>query len=106
MTNSIAHLSARSREWVEAVRAEYVLEPHYDRLLVLAAETFDQAERARERLAKDGEYITDRFGQLRQHPAVPVLRDCRIAFARLVRELNLDSDGPAESRPPRIAGRY
>ena len=100
-----AHLTAEMRAWVAATAAEYDLEAHHIRLLILAAETYDQAERARKRLVKEGEYVEDRFGQLRQHPAVPVLRDARAAFARLVREIGLD-DSDASTRPPRIAGRH
>lgn len=100
-----AHLSAEMCAWVATVQAEFDLAAHHERLLVLAAETWDQADRARKRLAKEGEYVEDRFGQLRQHPAVPVLRDARAAFARLTREIGLD-DSDASTRPPRIAGRY
>jgi hypothetical protein len=47
---------------------------------------------AREAIKKDGPYFRDRYGQLRPHPAITVERDCRIGFARLVRELGFDRE--------------
>jgi phage terminase small subunit len=97
-----AHLSPASRAWCEAVSAEYALEAHHERLLILAAGAWDQAEDARARLAADGTYLEDRFGMLRPHPAVAVLRDARAAFARLTRELGLDIDTSQPNRPPKV----
>lgn len=95
------HLSIATKKWWRQVASDYKLESHHVRLLTLAAEAWDRSQEARERLAADGTYIEDRFGQLRPHPAVAVERDSRLAFARLVRELCLDDDGPDAPRPPR-----
>lgn len=95
------HLSAASRRWVQAIADEYELDAHHERLLQGAAEAWDRAQEARAQVAKDGPYIEDRFGQLRAHPAVTVQKDALVLFARLVRELNLDS-APDDPRPPRI----
>jgi phage terminase small subunit len=81
------------------VVTEFALEQHHERLLTLAAEAWDQAVAAREELAKVGTYFADRFGQPKAHPAVAVERDARIAFARLVRELDLDSDHSPDPDP-------
>jgi phage terminase small subunit len=99
-----AHLSAASRAWCEEIRATFELEAHHERLLVLAAAAFDQAEDARARLAADGTYVEDRFGQLRLHPAANVLRDARLSFARLVRELGIEPDHSQPNRPPKVRG--
>jgi phage terminase small subunit len=98
------HLRASTRKWWTEIAATYALESHQYRLLTLAAEAWDRAQEARERIAKDGAYLEDRFGQLRAHPGVAVERDARLAFARLVRELALDGDG--SPLLPEIAGRY
>lgn len=94
------HLKAKTKEWFNAVLADYVLEPHHVRLLTLAAQAWDRAEQAREVLAKTGLTFDDRFGQPHARPEVAIERDSRIAFARLVRELGLDYE--VEDRAPSL----
>ncbi|MBM3131735.1 MAG: hypothetical protein FJZ95_01715 [Chloroflexi bacterium] len=97
------HLKAATRRWFGQVLEEYNLEPHHVRLLTLAGESYDRAQQAREIIAQQGLTVTDRFGQVRAHPLLAVERDCRIAFARLLRELSLDIEDPGEpGRPPRL----
>ena len=96
-----AHLEAATRKWFRAVTEEYMLDHHHVRLLILAAESWDRCQQARKILAKEGLTFTDRLGCPRARPEVAVERDSRIAFARLVRELGLDT-APDESRPPRL----
>ncbi|MBN2559397.1 MAG: hypothetical protein JXQ75_00505 [Phycisphaerae bacterium] len=97
------HLRAATRRWWQSVVDEYDLEPHHIQLLTLAAEAWDRCGEAREALAEHGTIYADRFGQPRSRPEVSIERDSRIAFARLVRELALDVNEPAEdSRPPGI----
>ena len=96
------HLRPPTRKWWLAVVRDWSLEAHHIRLLTLACEAFDRGEEARQILKKAGAYYRDRFGQPKEHPALAVERDSRIAFARLLRELDLDTEaGPAVSRPPR-----
>jgi phage terminase small subunit len=97
------YLRPDTRKWFQTVARDFDFEPHHFRLLTSAGEAWDRCQEARERLAKDGAYVEDRFGQLKAHPAVAVERDSRIAFARLLRELALDVDAPGENRPPAIA---
>jgi phage terminase small subunit len=101
------HLRADTREWWASVRADYTLEPHHIRLLTLAAEAWDKNQQAREAIAEHGLTFTDRLGVPRQRPEVAIERDSRLAFARLVRELNLDTSTPSEaySRPPALVTR-
>jgi hypothetical protein len=77
---------------------EYQLEPHHLRLLQAAAECWDRLQQARELLSRDGLVIAGREGGMRPHPAAAIERDCRIAFARLIRELDLDVEPPASNR--------
>ena len=79
----------------------YDLEEHHRRLLQLAAEAFDRTQEAREAISRDGTYVEGRYG-VRAHPAVAVERDSRTAFARLLRELDLDGEPHADPRPPRL----
>ena len=97
------HLRAPTKKWFEQVVNEYTLEPHHLHLLTLACEARDRAEQAREILAREGVTFIDRFGSPRARPEVAVERDSRLAFARLVRELDLDTDAtPDASRPPAL----
>jgi phage terminase small subunit len=98
------HLRGPTRKWFDDVLETYELEQHHRRLLQLAAEAWDRSEQAREALALHGLTFEDRFGQPHARPEVAVERDARLAFARLIRELDLDADPPASpSRPPRLA---
>ena len=96
-----AHLREATRRWWRSVTSAWSLEEHHVKLLTAAAESWDRLQEARERIAKDGAYLQDRFGQLRPHPALAIERDSRIAFARILRELDLDAEPPA-SRPPAL----
>jgi P27 family predicted phage terminase small subunit len=95
------HLRAPTRRWWSSVQADYTLEPHHVRLLTMMAEAWDRCQEAREAIEEHGLVYTDRFGSPKPRPEVAVERDSRIAFARLLRELNLDVDAPDESRIPR-----
>ena len=98
------HLSDEAATWWNSVVEAYDLEPHHLRLLQAAAEAWDRAQQARQALADHGGLtFTDPNGSIRGHPCVAMERDSRTAFARLVRELDLDAGAPAErSRPPAI----
>lgn len=97
------HLQKATRAWWKSVAEDYFLEPHHIRLLTLAAEAWDRTEEARKAVEKYGLTYIDRFDQPRARPEVSIERDSRLAFARLLRELDLDVDPPASaSRPPAI----
>ena len=51
-------------------------------------------------LAGHGMTYVDRFGAPRARPEIAVERDSRFAFARLLRELDLDLKAPADNRRP------
>src|SRR6266700_6391667 len=98
-----AHLATATAEWWLTVLRTWELDEHHVRLLTLAAEAFDRAVQAREVIARKGMTFRDRFGQPKPRPEVAIERDARIAFARLLRELDLDVDGPREEpRPPTL----
>lgn len=93
-------LDAASRRWWRSVTEDFELEAHHLRLLEIACRAWDRAEQARRRIAADGAYLHDRFGQLRAHPAIDVERRARDQFRSMVRELGLDVSPPAETRGP------
>jgi P27 family predicted phage terminase small subunit len=63
-------------------------------LLTVACEAHQRMREAREQVAEDGTTFKDRFGQLRQHPAVAIERDARNDFLRAMRVLNLKVGPP------------
>ena len=97
------HLSARAQGLWRSIVAEFLLAPHQIELLRRACESSDRADQARELLLDEGLTTTDRYGQIKPHPAANIERDSRIAEARLIRELALTPEEPEEphSRPPR-----
>jgi P27 family predicted phage terminase small subunit len=95
------HLSAASKAWWRSVLDTYVLEPHHVHLLRCACESMDRMNQAREALAQHGLTFMNSDGEPRTRPEVQIERDSRLAFARLVRELDLDVEAPLDrSRPP------
>lgn len=95
------HLAAPTRKWFASVVAEYTLDAHHLHLLTLAGEALDRGEQARRILALEGLTYIDRLGNPKARPEVGIERDSRIAFARLLRELGLDS-APEAPRPPSL----
>ena len=100
-----AHLRPDTRAWWQSVHQDYDLEEHHSRLLTLACEAWDRAGQARGILARDGIVIAGREAAARPHPAVAIERDARIAFARLIAQLNLDAEWPADGDAMRAAER-
>jgi P27 family predicted phage terminase small subunit len=98
------HLKGDIAAWWSSVVAEFELEEHWERVLTLACDAWDRAQAAREALDALGTTYTNRFGQPKARPEVAIERDARIAFARLIRELDLEGEPGGEPRPPRRTG--
>jgi len=96
------HLAATTRRWFSDVLESYELEDHHVRILTLAGESWDRGQQARAVLDRDGLTYMSRFDEPRARPEVAIERDCRISFARLIRELGLDTEPPTQTaRPPK-----
>ena len=97
------HISKEAADWWRSVVRNYDMEGHHLRLLQAACEAWDRMQQGREAVASQGITFRAANGDLKANPAVAIERDARVAFARLVRELDLDAEGPADrSRPPAI----
>jgi len=93
----------RGRKFYKFINERFEIhDPHHDRLLIAACKCLDDEARAEKEIKERGSYYTDRFGQPKAHPAYQVIKDCRILFARLMRELQLDNVEPPDNRPPRL----
>ena len=99
----LTHLRPATRKWVADVREAWELDGHHDRLLLSAAETWDRQQQAREAILEHGLTYIDAMNVPHSRPEIAIERDSRLAFARLLRELDLDLDGPkVEKRPPAL----
>ena len=95
------HLSAEASTWWRNVVNDFDLEAHHLHLLQCACEAWDKMSLARREIAAHGSLtFRDNAGNIKSHPANAIERDSRTAFARLVRELDLDAGAPSEARRP------
>lgn len=95
------YLSDTAKSWWRGVVADYELDESSLKLLTEAATAWDRIQQARVLLESAGLTFTDRFGTPRRHPAVGIESEARIAFARLLRELDLEGSPLPDPRPPR-----
>ncbi len=96
------HLKTDTKHWFDQVMTDFELEQHHIRLLVLCCESWDRCEEARKAIKQHGLVFKDRFEQPHARPEIAIERDNRLAFARLLRELDLDVSPPDDSRPPSL----
>ena len=89
-------LRPETREWVENILDEIDMGAHEVRLVLLAAQSWDESQMARQVLATEGMTYLDRWECPRARPEVMIERDARAAYARLIRMLRLD---PPEEEP-------
>ena len=88
------HLSPAMKAWWNSIVAEIDLEPHRLRVLEAACGAWDRMVEARKAVAEHGLTYSSKDGDPRPRPEVAIERDARIAFARLVRDLDLDTPIP------------
>jgi len=96
------HLSKEAKYIFKALCSEYLIEDVAGlRILRVALESFDRAQAAREAIDAEGMTVTDKFGQIKPHPLLPIERDSRAAFLAGLKHLNLDWE-PVKGlgRPP------
>lgn len=91
------HLSPAAAGWWACAVLANRLGERERLLLTAAAESWDRANAARRIVDAEGEVTFDRFGQPRAHPAVAVERDARAAFAKTMREMELQPEAPSDS---------
>jgi phage terminase small subunit len=95
-------LKAAGRKFWNLANAETIFESSHDLArLTMACKCLDDIQAAEQQIKADGVFIKDRYGQPKEHVAAKVIRDNRIIFCRIVRELGLDIDPVPESRLPR-----
>ena len=99
-------LSAIAKRWWRKITADWeAFEEHHLLLLEQALLSFDQAERARKVLKKEGLTFLDRFEQPKARPEAQIETSNRAQFRLLLRELGLDLETGSpedDDRPPRL----
>lgn len=102
MKTATSDLSPAARKWLSAMRKEYEFEPHTEKMLLSAAQLLDRIQQAREAVAREGSYFTDKHGVIRAHPGIKIERDSHALFAVLVGRMKLPVD---EAPVPKKRGR-
>ena len=104
MKNAYGKLREPTKRWYNRYLRTWEFEEHEKRTLLLAAQMWDESQRADDVLQEEGRFILDRFNQKREHPALKAKRDCVAMYFRLVRELGFDIQEPGNRAPTRPGG--
>jgi phage terminase small subunit len=84
-----AELSTAMKHYWKQIVERHELQQHEFRILHLACQASDTCDQARATRAEHGMTYIDGFGAPRLRPEVAIERDGRLAFARLLRDLDL-----------------
>jgi len=96
------NLKEEGQKFYKEQQSVYGMEdPHEVRMLQMAGGCLDEIHESEGQIRKDGRFVKDRYGQIKEHPAGKVIRENRALFLRIIRELGLNVEIP-ESRPPRL----
>jgi len=90
------------RFWKKKLDEVVLSEAHDLERLRMACKCLDEISEAEETVKTEGRFIKDRWQQVKEHPACKSIRDTRIIFCRIIRELSLDLDTGEDSRPPKL----
>jgi phage terminase small subunit len=96
-------LRPATQAWFTSVVSEWRLEAHHIMLLEAAAGAWDRMQAAQAVLDEQGMTFLNQHQCPQTRPEVAIERDSRLAFARLIRELDLDLEPPKshdDFRPP------
>lgn len=98
-------LSFLAKKAWKAIFQEYQIEDAAGlQLLSEYCHALDRAEEARQKIRQEGSTFKDRFGQLRENPAVAIERGSVQTMLSCLRSLNLDIE-PLRDRPGRPPGK-
>ena len=95
---------AGRNQWISIQEQYGIDDPGGLAHLVSACRTEDDIARMRATLERDGDTITDRFGQKREHPLLAAIRGLEAVKRQALKSLNLDIE-PLRDKPGRPGGR-
>ena len=93
-----AHLREETQAWWREMVEKYAMGSQHLKLLLAACESWDLYSDAMTVLRAQGLTFKNRFGQPCTRPEVAIMRDAKLAFVRIVRELNLPGDTPESAQ--------
>jgi P27 family predicted phage terminase small subunit len=95
-------LTGEARSWWRKICSGWQLDDAGFLILQSGLECLMRVREAQAILLKEGIVVTDRFGQLKAHPATVVERDCKAGLLKALRALNLALEplNEAAGRPP------
>ena len=93
------HLSDAAAAWWRTVHDRFELDPHQSIMVGHAAEALDAGERARQTLEAQGQTFLDRFNAPRARPELRIQRQAAELFARICKQLDIDTPSPDQRRP-------
>jgi phage terminase small subunit len=95
-------LNASGKKFWKKILSEFELNETHDlERLCMAAKCLDDLGEAEKRVKKDGMFAVNRYGATVEHTGVKMIRDSRMLFIKIIREMGLDLVVPEDSRPPR-----
>ena len=81
MKTAPEELGIQGKRFWEAVQVEYDLADHHHfEVLYQCSLCLDLVENARQALIKDGDYLKDRYGGVKPHPALKSIKDAQVCF--------------------------
>ena len=97
-----AHLQASGRKFWRLAHSEREFADSHDiTRLDMACGCLDEIAADEARVKVEGAFVSDRFQQVKEHPARRAIRENKALFLKIVRELGLDLVAPSEDRPRR-----
>ena len=95
-------LESPGKKFYKKIMHEYEMEESHDlERLFMACRCLDEISESEKIVKEEGRFILDRFKQKKEHPAAKAIRENKVLFCRIIRELGLDLVVPGDSRPRR-----
>lgn len=95
-------LQADGKKFWKKVLNEYELPDTHDlERLAMACKCLDALSEIEERVKVDGRFTVNRYKTPIEHPGCKMIRDNRMLFIKIIREIGLDLTTAADARPPR-----
>jgi len=95
-------LNTAGKKFWKKVLSEFELSETHDlERLSMACRCLDDLKEIENRVETDGKFTLNRYGAVVEHPGCKMIRDTRLLFIKIIREMGLDLVVPEDSRPPR-----